>query len=238
MESFVYEYPTKVYFGKGAASQHLPGILAGYGPNVLLAYGGGSIKKNGIYEEIAGILKAAGKTVTEFSGIMSNPTWAKVQEGAQLAREHQIDLVLAVGGGSVVDCCKIVCAQAVTDEDLWELEMVRHVASTGKPIPLGAVVTASGTGAEMHGGAVITNEETKIKGGMFAAAPRFAVLDPAYTMSLPRMQVLSGAFDTLSHAMETYFGRSDRDNVSDEVALAVMRSTVVNMRALLKDLND
>ena len=238
MESFVYEYPTKVYFGKGAASQHLPGILAGYGPNVLLAYGGGSIKKNGIYEEIAGILKAAGKTVTEFSGIMSNPTWAKVQEGAQLAREHQIDLVLAVGGGSVVDCCKIVCAQAVTDEDLWELEMVRHVASTGKPIPLGAVVTASGTGAEMNGGAVITNEETKIKGGMFAAAPRFAVLDPAYTMSLPRMQVLSGAFDTLSHAMETYFGRSDRDNVSAEVALAVMHSTVTNMRTLLQDITD
>ena len=116
--------------------------------------------------------------------------------------------------------------------------MVQHKAPSVPPIPLGAVVTASGTGAEMNGGAVITNEEAKIKGGMFAAAPRFAILDPEYTMSLPRMQVLSGAFDTLSHAMETYFGRSDRDNVSDEVALAVMRSTVVNMRTLLKDLND
>lgn len=238
MESFVYEYPTKVYFGKGAAGQHLPGILAGYGPNILLAYGGGSIQKNGVYEELTGILKAAGKTVTEFSGIMSNPTYAKVQEGAKLAREHQVDLVLAVGGGSVVDCCKIVCAQAVTDENLWELEMVQHKAPAAAPIPLGAVVTASGTGAEMNGGAVITNEDAKIKGGMFAAAPRFAILDPEYTLSLPRMQVLSGAFDTLSHAMETYFGRSDRDNVSDEVALAVMHSTVVNMRALLKDLND
>ena len=238
MESFVYEYPTKVYFGKGAAGQHLPGILAGCGPNVLLAYGGGSIKQNGIYEEITGILKAAGKTVTEFTGIMSNPTYAKVQEGAKLARESKADLVLAVGGGSVIDCCKIVCAQAVTEEDLWDLEMVQHKAPAQAPIPLGAVVTASGTGAEMNGGAVITNEDAKIKGGMFAAAPRFAILDPAYTMSLPRMQVLSGAFDTLSHAMETYFGRSDRDNVSDEVALAVMRSTVVNMRALLKDLND
>lgn len=238
MENFVYEYPTKVYFGKGAAGQHLPGILAAYGPNVLLAYGGGSIKKNGVYEELTGILKAAGKTVTEFSGIMSNPTYAKVQEGAKLARENKIDLVLAVGGGSVVDCCKIVCAQAVTDEDLWELEMVQHKAPAAAPIPLGAVVTASGTGAEMNGGAVITNEDAKIKGGMFAAAPRFAILDPEYTMSLPRMQVLSGAFDTLSHAMETYFGRSDRDNVSDEVALAIMRSTVVNMRTLLKDIND
>ena len=238
MENFVYEYPTKVYFGKEAAKTHLPGILAAYGPNVLLAYGGGSIKKNGVYEEITGILKEAGKSITEFTGIMSNPTWAKVKEGAGLARENKVDLVLAVGGGSVIDCCKIVCAQAVTDEDLWELEMVQHKAPSAAPIPLGAVVTASGTGAEMNGGAVITNEETKIKGGMFAAAPRFAILDPAYTMSLPRMQVLSGAFDTLSHAMETYFGRSDRDNVSDEVALAVMHSTVVNMRALLKDLND
>ncbi len=238
MENFVYEYPTKVCFGRGTAGQHLPGLLAGCGPSVLLAYGGGSIQKNGVYEEITGILKAAGKTVTEFSGIMSNPTFAKVREGAELAREHHIDLILAVGGGSVVDCCKIVAAQAVTDEDLWDLEMVRHKAPTETPIPLGAVVTASGTGAEMNGGAVITNEDAKIKGGMFAAAPRFAILDPAYTLSLPRMQVLSGAFDTLSHAMETYFGRSDQDNVSDEVALAVMRSTVTNMRTLLKDIND
>ena len=238
VENFVYEYPTKVCFGRGAARQHLTGLLAACGPNVLLAYGGGSIKKNGVYEEITGILKEAGKSITEFTGIMSNPTWAKVKEGAGLARENKVDLVLAVGGGSVIDCCKIVCAQAVTDEELWELEMVQHKAPSAAPIPLGAVVTASGTGAEMNGGAVITNEETKIKGGMFAAAPRFAILDPAYTMSLPRIQVLSGAFDTLSHAMETYYGRSDRDNVSDEVALAVMHSTVVNMRALLKDLND
>ena len=238
MENFVYQYPVNVYFGKGAAPQHLPGILAAYGPNVLLAYGGVSIKKNGVYEELAGILRAAGKTVTEFTGIMPNPTYAKVQEGAQLVRENKTDLVLAVGGGSVLDCCKIVCAQAATDEDLWDLEMVRHQAPASAAIPLGAVVTASGTGAEMNGGAVITNEDARIKGGMFAAAPRFAILDPEYTMSLPRMQVLSGAFDTLSHAMETYFGRSDRDNVSDEAALAIMRSTVVNMRTLLKDVND
>ncbi len=238
MENFVYEYPTKVCFGKGAADAHLPGILTDYGPNVLLAYGGGSIKKNGVYEKMTGILKKAGKHITEFTGIMSNPTWAKVQEGAKLAREKRIDLVLAVGGGSVVDCCKIVCAQAVADEDLWDLEMVRHQAPSSPPIPLGAVVTASGTGAEMNGGAVITNEDAKIKGGMFAAAPRFAILDPEYTMTLPRMQVLSGAFDTLSHAMETYFGRSDRDNVSDEVALAIMHSTVVNMRTLLQDIDD
>lgn len=238
MENFVYEYPTKVYFGKKAAETYLSGILSAYGPNVLLAYGGGSIKRSGVYEELMGILKSAGKNITEFAGIMPNPTYQKVQEGATLAREYQIDLVLAVGGGSVMDCCKIVCAQTVTDEDLWEMEMVHHLPLPSKPIPLGAVVTASGTGAEMNGGAVITNEDVNIKGGMYAVAPQFAILDPAYTMTLPRMQVLSGAFDTFSHAMETYFGCSDQDNVSDEVALAIMHSTMVNMRTLLRDIND
>lgn len=237
MQSFVYSYPTKVYFGSGAAKEHLLAALGSFGPNVLLAYGGGSIKRSGIYEEIRSILAAAGKTVTEFAGIMPNPTYAKVQEGAALARECRADLILAVGGGSVIDCCKIVAAQAKTDEDIWEMEFTHH-RFPSDCVPLGAVVTASGTGAEMNGGAVITNEEKKIKTGVMADAPRFAVLDVGYTMSVPDAQVLSGAFDTLSHAMETYFGQSDEDNVSDEVALAIMRSTVVNMRRLLKDIHD
>src|SRR5699024_1237933 len=163
---------------------------------------------NGVYDVLMEILRTAGKTVTEFAGIMSNATWEKVQEGAKLARDCKADLVLDEGGGSVEDCCKIVCAHAVTDEGLWVVEMDIGVAPTGVPTPLGAVATASGAGAEMNGVAVITNESAKIKGGMFASAPRFALLDPEYTLSLPRMQVLSGAFDTLSHAMETYFGRS------------------------------
>ena len=237
MQSFVYSYPTKVYFGQGAARQALEAELSHYGPQVLLAYGGGSVKRNGVYDELMALLRAAGKTVTEFSGIMSNPTYAKVQEGAALAREHQIDLILAVGGGSVIDCCKIVAAQAKTEEDLWEMEFTAH-RLPADVIPMGAVVTASGTGAEMNGGAVITNEEKKLKAGMAAAAPRFAVLDPAYTLTLPMGQVISGAFDTLSHAMETYFGQSDADNVSDEVALAIMKNTVVNIRRVLKDNQD
>ena len=237
MQAFVYSYPTKVYFGQGAAKQVLEAELSGYGPNVLLAHGGGSVKKNGVYDAIVELLKAAGKTVTDFSGIMSNPTYAKVQEGARLARQHNIDLILAVGGGSVIDCCKIVAAQAKTDEDVWEMEFTNH-RFPADVIPMGAVVTASGTGAEMNGGAVITNEDKKLKAGMAAAAPRFAVLDPACTLTLPMGQVLSGAFDTLSHAMETYFGQSDADNVSDDVALAIMRNTVVNMRRVLKDKDD
>ena len=237
MQAFVYSYPTKVYFGQGAAKQALEAELSGYGPTVLLAHGGGSVKKNGVYDAMLDLLKAAGKTVTDFSGIMSNPTYAKVQEGARLARQHNIDLILAVGGGSVIDCCKIVAAQAKTDEDVWEMEFTNH-RFPADVIPMGAVVTASGTGAEMNGGAVITNEDKKLKAGMAAAAPRFAVLDPACTLTLPMGQVLSGAFDTLSHAMETYFGQSDADNVSDDVALAIMRNTVVNMHRVLKDRDD
>ena len=237
MQKFVYEYATKVYFGEGAAKEHLAEAVSGYGQNVMLAYGGGSVKKNGIYDEVKKILEDAGKRVTDFSGIMSNPTYAKVQEGAALAKKEESDFILAVGGGSVVDCCKIVAAQAKTDKDLWEMEMKDHQFPT-EAVPMGAVVTASGTGAEMNGGAVIMNEEKVIKAGMAAAAPRFAILDPAYTASVPRMQVISGAFDTLSHAMETYFGNSDQDNVSDDVALAIMRNTVVNMKRLMGNIND
>lgn len=133
---------------------------------------------------------------------------------------------------------KVIAAQAVLEEDIWDMELIQRRLPTVPPIPMGAVVTASGTGAEMNGGAVITHEEKKVKTGIFAAAPRFAVLDPDYTMSVPFSQVISGAFDTLSHAMETYFGRADRDNVSDDLAEAVMRSTIRNMRTLLRDLND
>lgn len=237
MNQFTYSYPTKVYFGEGAAKQALPQELDKYGKTVMLAYGGGSVKKNGIYDELKALLEAAGKEVVDFSGIMPNPTYAKVQEGAQLAKEKGVDFILAVGGGSVVDCCKVVSAQAMLDEDIWDMEY-----SSGKfpttGIPMGAVVTASGTGAEMNAGAVITHEEKKWKGPIVGTAASFAVLDPAYTASVPAMQVLSGAFDTLSHAMETYLGNSDQDNVSDDVALAIMRNTVVNMRRLLTDVDD
>ena len=226
-----------MYFGKGALANTLKAELPAVAKKVLLAYGGGSIKKNGIYEEVTGLLRTLGKEVVEFTGIMANPTYAKVQEGAKIAKENAVDYILAVGGGSVIDCCKIVAAQAKTDKDLWEMEFVDHQFPQAV-IPMGAVVTASGTGAEMNGGAVITNEAVTVKAGMGAAAPRFAVLDPFYTLSVPRMQVLSGAFDTLSHAMETYFGNSDSDNVSDDVALAIMKNTVVNMRRLLQNMDD
>ena len=237
MNKFTFSYPTGVYFGEGSAMQAFGAELGEVGETVMLAYGGGSVKKNGVYDEMKALLTQAGKKVVDFSGIMSNPTYTKVQEGAALARERGVDFILAVGGGSVIDCCKVISAQAVLDEDIWNMEYGKGKFPTAG-IPMGAVVTASGTGAEMNAGAVITYEEKKWKGPVFGTAASFAVLDPAYTISVPPMQVLSGAFDTLSHAMETYFGTSDEDNVSDDVALAIMRNTVVNMRRLLKNIND
>lgn len=223
MNEFTFTYPTKVYFGEGAAKKALAAEAPAVGTTVMLAYGGGSIKANGIYDEVKGILEEAGKEVVDFSGIMPNPTYAKVQEGAALAREKKVDFILAVGGGSVIDCCKVISAQAKADQDIWEMEYGSgRFPADG--IPMGAVVTASGTGAEMNSGAVITCEDKNWKGPIVGSSARFAVLDPGYMASVPRMQVISGAFDTLSHAMETYLGHSDEDNVSDDVALAIMKT--------------
>ena len=237
MEKFTFTYPTKVYFGENTAAEALKQELPRMGKTVLLAYGGGSVKKSGTYDMVRGLLEQDGKEVVDFSGIMPNPTYAKAQEGAKLARERKADFILAVGGGSVIDCCKVISVQAMTEEDVWSMEYEGgKFPSAG--IPLGAVVTASGTGAEMNGGAVITCEEKQWKGPIFGTVPSFAVLDPALTATVPPMQVLSGAFDTLSHAMETYLGQSDRDNVSDDLALAVMKNTVRNMRRLQADVHD
>lgn len=237
MKEFTFTYPTRVYFGEGTAKNALKQELEKAGKTVMLAYGGGSVKRNGIYEEIMEILMQAGKEVVDFSGIMPNPMYSKVQEGAALAKERGVDLILAVGGGSVIDCCKVISAQARLSEDIWEMEYGRG-KFPAEGIPVGAVVTASGTGAETNSGAAITCEDKNWKGAILGLAPVFAVLDPVYTASVPKIQVLSGAFDTLSHAMETYFGNSDMDNVSDDVALAIMKNTVVNMKRLLKDIND
>ena len=234
MNNFIYENKTKVYFGKGSVKESLGGLLGRYGNTVMLAYGGGSIKANGIYDEVVKILREQKKEIVEFSGIMPNPTYAKVQEGAKLAREKQVDLILAVGGGSVSDCCKIVSAQAKLNEDIWEMQTVRHTYPFSF-IPLGTIVTVFGTGSEMNSGAVITHEEKKIKGALLGAQAEFAFLDPAYSLSVPFKQVISGAFDTLSHAMETYFGKPDRNNLSDDINEAVMRSVIHNIRVLLTD---
>ena len=240
MENFVFENSTKAYFGKKCVSQYLPDLLSQYGSRVVLAYGGGSIKRTGIYDEIMGILKDAGKDVVEFSGIMANPTYDKVLEGAALARQHQADLILAVGGGSVMDCCKAVALAAVYDGDIWQDFWAKPGRIDVTPVPLGIVMTTSGTGSEMNGGAVITNEALKIKTGRDYPQlnARFALLDPLYTYTVPKKQMVSGAFDSFTHMMETYFSAPDEDNVSDSLNEALMKSVVRNLRKAIANPED
>lgn len=237
MENFIFENSTKAYFGKQCVSQYLPAILARYGKTVMLAYGGGSIKRNGIYDEAMGILKDAGKTVVEFSGIMANPTYAKVLEGAAIADTQHVDLILAVGGGSVMDCCKAVSLAAVYTGDVWQDFWAKAGTIDFSTIPLGIIMTTSGTGSEMNGGAVITNERLKVKTGRDYPQlnAQFALLDPLYTYSVPQKQMISGAFDSFTHMMETYFSAPDDDNVSDSINEALMKSVIRNLRAAISE---
>lgn len=237
MNSFNYQYPVRQHFGKGCAENALKEEMKKVGKQVLLAYGGGSIKRTGLYDKICKWLEESGKEVVDFGGIMPNPTYAKVQEGARIVRDKHIDFILAVGGGSVIDCCKIVSSQAMMDVDAWDDWYVGHNLPK-EFVPMGAVVTASGTGAEQNNGAVITNEEKKLKQPLFGAFHSFAILDSDLTKTLPMKQVISGAFDTLSHCMETYMGKPQSTNVSDEVNEAVMRNVIKNIHAIIADPDD
>lgn len=237
MDKFTYQYPVRQHFGKGCAESAIKQEMKQVGKNVLLAYGGGSLKRTGLYETLMDWLHECGKNVVDFGGILPNPTYDKVQEGAQLVRKYDINFILAVGGGSVIDCCKIVSAQARLDEDIWDMQYTRHQFPT-EFVPMGAVVTASGTGAEQNNGAVITHTAKKLKQPLVGAYHSFAILDSDLTKTLPMKQVVSGAFDTLSHCMETYMGRPQGDNLSDEINEAVMRNVIKNLRALIANPND
>lgn len=240
MNNFIFENATKVFFGKGCVKEYLCCLTKGYGDMVMLAYGSGSIKRNGVYDEVTAILKAAGKNIVEFPGIMANPTYAKVLEGAKLAKENNVGLILGVGGGSVMDCCKAVSIAARYQGDVWADFWARPGIFDFEPLPLGVIVTVAGTGSECNGGAVITHEELKIKTGRDypKCNPRFALLDPAYTYSVPKFQMVSGSFDILSHIMEIYFSEPDEDNVSDDIAEALMRNVIRNLRAAIKNPED
>lgn len=237
MNRFDYEFPVRIHFGQGCFEDSLRKEISKYGQTVMLAYGGGSLKRTGLYDRITAMLTEAGKTFVDFAGIMPNPTYAKVQEGARLVREKQVDFILAVGGGSVSDCCKIVSAQARLDTDIWDYEYAERKVPT-EFIPMGVVVTASGTGSEQNNGAVITNEEKKMKSPLWGCFADFAILDPDLTKTVPMKQVISGAFDTLSHCMETYFGNPHASNVSDEINEAIQRNVIQNLKAIAKNPDD
>ncbi len=237
--NFTYHNPTKLYFGKGAL-QNLKEELPRYGKNVLLVYGGGSIRKNGIYDEVTAILHACGKNVAEDAGVMPNPTTEKLYEGTMLARRHSADLILAVGGGSVCDYAKALSVSVHCTEDPWKKYYLDGEEPTCEIVPVGCVLTMVGTGSEMNGGAVLTNPAQKLKiGHVFGSEvmPRFSILDPTYTYTVPKRQMVAGIYDAFNHIMEQYFSGTD-DNVSDELSEALMKSLVKNSYAALADPTD
>ena len=238
--NFSYCNPTKLYFGEGAV-KFLNDELPKYGKNVVLIYGGGSIKKNGIYQTVIDILNQNGKAVTEIAGVMPNPTVDKLYEGVKIARDANADLLLAVGGGSVIDYAKAVSVSVNCNEDPWEKYYVRFEEPSCKTLPVGAVLTMVGTGSEMNAGSVITNPKAKLKiGKVFAdenVMPKFSILDPTYTFTLPHYQMVSGIYDIFSHILEQYFSGTD-DNTSDYIAEGLMRSVIHSSLIANKNMSD
>ena len=230
--NFTYANPTKLYFGEDSL-KNLNTELTKYGKNVVLVYGGGSIKKSGLYDEVIAILGANNKTVSEIAGVMPNPTIEKLYEGIEIARKANADLILAVGGGSVCDYSKALSVSINCDEDPWEKYYIKFDEPTCEIVPVGCVLTMSGTGSEMNAGAVITNHSQKLKiGHVFAdenIMPKFSVLNPRYTMTLPKYQMAAGIYDIFNHICEQYFSGDD-DNTSDYISEGLMKSLIHSSR--------
>ena len=225
--NFTYCNPTKLYFGKDALDG-LNAELPKYGKNVLLVYGGGSVKKNGIYDKVVSALKANGKEIFEDAGVMPNPTADKLRDGVARAGAAKADFILAVGGGSVCDYAKAVSVSVNCNDDPWEKYFERFEDVSCEVVPVGCVLTMVGTGSEMNGGSVITNHEKKLKiGHVFGenVFPKFSILNPEFTFSVPHYQMISGIYDIMSHILEQYFSGED-DSTSDYIAEGLLRSLI------------
>jgi alcohol dehydrogenase YqhD (iron-dependent ADH family) len=237
--NFQYHNPTRLHFGENALD-FLADELKNYGPTVQLSYGGGSIKKNGIYDQVMDILQKAGKTVIDDGGVMPNPTLDRMLEGAARAKANNVDLILAVGGGSTIDYAKGVSVSAWCDEDPWEKYYMRFEEPSCRIIPVGSVLTMAGTGSEMNGGSVISNHKANLKvGKVFGPAvyPKFTVLNPRFTFTVPKRQMVAGIFDIMSHILEQYFSGED-DNTSDYLAEGLMHSLIHSSRIAVKNPED
>lgn len=238
--NFSYANPTKLYFGDDSLKS-LNTELSKYGKNIVLVYGGGSVKKNGLYDEVIEILNANGKTVSEIAGVMPNPTIEKLYEGMEIARKANVDLILAVGGGSVCDYAKALSVSVNCDEDPWEKYYLKFEEPSCETIPVGCVLTMAGTGSEMNAGAVITNHESKLKiGHVFAdekIMPKFSILNPNYTLTLPKYQMCAGIYDIFNHICEQYFSGDD-DNTSDYISEGLMKSLIHSSRIANKNPQD
>ena len=237
---FSYQNPTRIHFGKNAIDK-LANELREYGKNILLVYGKASIKKIGLYDQVMNILQAEGKTVVELAGINANPRYTQLLEGARLVREHNIDLILAVGGGSVIDCAKGIACAAYAEGDVWQRYYVNQEPVTNRVIPVGSILTMAGTGSEMNSGSVITNEAENLKIGrvypLALVTPRFSILNPEYTYSVPKYQMISGIFDIFSHLMEQYFSGDD-DCTSDYLIEGLMLSLISASRKAIVNPED
>lgn len=237
--NFSYCNPTKLYFGENSLN-YLNDELPKYGKKVMLIYGGGSIKKNGIYDQIIKILSENGKTVFEDSGVMPNPTVEKLYEGCKIAKENEVDLILAVGGGSVCDYSKAVSVSAYCSKDPWDKYYLRMEDVDNKIIPVGCVLTMVGTGSEMNGGAVITNHKQKLKiGHVFGdnVFPKFSILNPKFTYTLPKYQMTAGIYDIMNHITEQYFSGED-DNTSDYIMEGLLKSLIHSSKIAVKNPED
>lgn len=238
--NFEYCNPTKVYFGEDALS-HLKDELPKYGKNVMFVYGKNSIKKSGIYDQIIGILNECGKTVIEDAGIMANPTLERLYEGCDRAKKNNVDFILAVGGGSVCDYAKAVAVSVECDDDPWQKYFVRMEPLGNKVIPVGTVLTMAGTSSEMNSGMVITNFKDKLKIGRIfdemEVYPKFCIMNPVFTLSLPEYQMKAGCFDIMSHIIEVYFSGED-DNTSDYISEGLLRSLIHSTLIAVKDPQD
>ena len=237
--NFSYKNATKLYFGDDSL-KYLNEELPKYGKTVQLIYGGGSIKKNGIYDQIIRILQDNGKTIVEDAGVMPNPTVEKLREGVKIARENNVDLLLAVGGGSCCDYAKAVSVSVNCDEDPWDKYYIRFESPTCEIVPVGCILTMAGTGSEMNAGAVITNHEQKLKiGHVFDenVMPKFSILNPKFTFSLPKRQMVAGIYDIFNHICEQYFSGTD-DNTSDYIAEALMKSLIRSSLIAIEDPED
>jgi len=237
---FTYQNPTRIHFGKKAINK-LANELREYGKNILLVYGKASIKKIGLYDQVMNILQAEGKHVVELAGINANPRYTQLLEGACLVREHNIDLILAVGGGSVIDCAKGIACAAYAEGDVWQRYYVNQEPVTNRVIPVGSILTMAGTGSEMNSGSVITNEAENLKIGrvypLALVTPRFSILNPEYTYSVPKYQMISGIFDVFSHLMEQYFSGDD-DCTSDYLLEGLMLSLISASRKAIVNQED
>lgn len=237
---FTYQNPTRIHFGRNALDK-LADELNLYGNNVLLVYGKNSIKHIGLYDKVINILAECGKQVVELAGINSNPRYSQVMEGVRMVRENSIDLILAVGGGSVIDCCKGISMAAYCNENAWQKYWINREPLANPVVPIGTILTMAGTGSEMNSGSVITNEEEHIKQGvvqpLWLMSPKFSILNPEFTYSVPKIQMVSGIFDTFSHLMEQYCSGDD-DCTSDYLIEGLMRSLIVSARKAIVDAED